>query len=95
MNNNIIYVDASLPSDRIIFRDIDSHEDIRNKFVWERRQSESGKLLPEIERILLKDLSNKHLKTLCYFTLEGWHPFVNQCMIDEWNYRIENNIAVK
>lgn len=89
-----IYIDASHLDNRIIFWETDTHEDIRNKFVWEQRQDSKGKPLATPKLLLLKEISNKHLKTLCYFTLKGWHPFVNKVMIDEWNYRIDNKIIV-
>lgn len=94
-SNKVIYCDASNPSNRILFYESDTHEDIRNKFVWERKLSKNKTLLREPEYILLKDLTNEHLERLCYFTLKGWHPFVNKCMVDEWNYRIDNNIVIK
>lgn len=76
-------------SDRIVIYKDDTHERKREHFYWENVQDKNGKLLPSARYIKLKDLELSHLKRLCYFTLKGFPPYVNQLMVDEYNYRID------
>jgi hypothetical protein len=69
----------------------DPHEKIREEFIWGRNFDKNGKKLPQTEYIALKDLEDGHLESLCYFTLKGYPAKINQVLVNEWNYRIEQN----
>lgn len=69
----------------------DSHDKIRDNFVWGRSMDKNGKLLPEVEYIKLKNLTDDHVETLVYFTLHHNYPSkINKVFVDEHNYRIHN-----
>lgn len=76
-------------SDRIVIYKDDSHELKREHFYWESKMDKSGNSLPSPIYIKLKDLELAHLQRLCYFTLKGFPAYVNQLMVDEWNYRVD------
>ena len=76
-------------TDLTIYSD-DTHELIRNNFVWGRNYDKNKNKLPVTEYILLKDLSDDHVETLCYFTVHGYPEQINKVFVDEHNYRIEN-----
>ena len=78
------------PSDRIVIYKDDSHERKREHFYWESKMDKSGNSLSSPIHIKLKDLELAHLKRLCYFTLKGFPLYVNQLIVDEWNYRVDN-----
>jgi hypothetical protein len=77
------------PSDRIVIYKDDTHERKREHFYWESCMDKNGKHLPSPVYIKLKDLELAHLKRLCYFTLKGFPPYVNDLIVAEWNYRID------
>ena len=79
------FKDLSLYSD-------DPHEKIREDFIWGRNFGKNGKKLPQAEYIALKDLEDDHLESLCYFTLKGYPAKINQVLVNEWNYRIEEGL---
>lgn len=89
---DILFVDIltneNLSGRVVIYKD-DSHELKREHFYWENMQDKDGNTLPSPRYIKLKDLELAHLKRLCYFTLKGFPPYVNQLMVDEYNYRID------
>ena len=78
------------PSDRIVIYKDDTHERKREHFYWESKMDKKGNTLPSPTYIKLKDLELAHLERLCYFTLKGFPTYVNELMVDEWNYRIDN-----
>lgn len=82
------YADLSVYAD-------DDHSIIREDFEWVRRMDKNKKLLEEPQILKLKDLSNNHVESLCYFTVKGFPDFINKVFVDEHNYRIDNNIVVK
>ncbi|AOQ26747.1 hypothetical protein [Vibrio phage S4-7] len=73
----------------------DDHSNIREDFEWTRRIGKNKKLLEEPQVTKLKDLSNNHVESLCYFTVRGFPDFINKVFVDEHNYRIDNNIVVE
>ena len=81
------FTDLSVYSD-------DPHETIREAFKWTRNFDKNGKRLQKSEQRLLKELSNDHIESLCYFTVKGYPDFINKVFVDEHNYRIDNNIVV-
>lgn len=81
------YVNLAVYSD-------DSHEKIREAFKWTRNYNKKGKPLKKSEQRLLKEVSNDHVENLCYFTVRGYPDFINKIFVDEYNYRIDNNIVV-
>jgi hypothetical protein len=76
------YIDLSIYAD-------DQHEKIRENFVWGRSYDKNKNPLPEVEYILLKDLEDDHVETLCYFTLNKYPDYINKIFVDENNYRID------
>jgi len=68
----------------------DPHDKIREHFAWGRNYDKNGKKLPQTEYILLKDLEDDHVKTLCYYTLKGFPAKINKVFVDEWNIRVDN-----
>lgn len=82
------YTDLSVYAD-------DDHSVIREDFEWTRRMGKNKNLLGEPQVMKLKDLSNNHVESLCYFTVRGYPDFINKVFVDEHNYRIDNNIVVK
>lgn len=84
-----LQVNCHDPDNRIILYTDDPHEKIREHFIWQRNFDKNGKQLPQPEMILLKDLDDDHLKTLCYFTMTGYPAKINQVFINEYNYRID------
>lgn len=99
------FIDGGLDYQRIGFSDEDfvnlslytddDHKVIRENFTWTRTLDKNKNLLPEPEVILLKDLDNDHVKTLCYFTTKGYPDFINKVFVDEHNYRIDNGEGVE
>lgn len=70
-------------------------EEIREQFTWGRNYTKDGKQLDKTEWLLLKDISNDHLKSL----LEYWNSRKDTLQYnifkEEQNYRELNNIKVK
>ncbi len=94
------FVDGGLSYQRIGFSDKDytdlsvysdsSHEDIRNCFTWTRRFDEDMKPLPKPERVLLKDITESHLKALVKYTEEGYPNYINEVFKNETKWSGEN-----
>lgn len=81
-------------SDLTVYAD-DDHSLIREHFEWTRRMDKNKKMLPEPQILKLKDMSNDHIETLCYFTVKGYPDFINKIFVDEHNYRIDHGIVIK
>lgn len=96
MTKQILFVDVVSNenlSDKVVIFKEDTHEKKREHFYWENYQDKNGKHLEELRSIKLRDLEDKHLKRLCYFTLKGFPPYINELMVDEYNYRIDNGLS--
>lgn len=74
------YTDLSVYSDS-------PHEDIRNCFTWTRRFDEDMNLLPSPERVLLKDITESHLKALVKYTEESYPDYINEVFKNETKWR--------
>lgn len=94
------FIDGGLAYQRIGFSDEefenlicytdDPHEKIREHFEWTRCMDASGNLLPEREVVLLKDITDDHLKALVDWTAEDYPEYVHKLFLDETAWR-ENN----
>lgn len=98
-DGRVYFVDGGLDYQRIghsdteykdltIYTD-DPHSIIRELFTWGSIYDAKGKPLKEIVFRKLKDLDNKHIKVLCYFTLKGYPEKINKVFVDEHNYRLD------
>lgn len=79
-HSDLEFTDLSIYSD-------DPHEVIRKGFTWTSIYDKNGKLLDNPEVRFLKDLDDKHVETLCYYTLKGYPEKINKVFVDEFNYR--------
>lgn len=70
-------------------------KDIREQFTWGRNYTKDGKLLDKTEWLLLKDISNDHLKGLIKYWKSKMDSLQYNIFVEEQEYRILNNIKVK
>ncbi len=98
------FVDGGLSYQRIGFSDkeytdlsvyTDSpHEDIRNCFTWTRQFDENMDKLPKPEQVLLKNITESHLKALVKWTETGYPDYINEVFKNETKWR-DNNVKTK
>lgn len=86
----VLQVNAYNLSKRTVLFVDDDHSYIREHFLWEQRLDEKGRPLPEPKMLLLKDITDAHLKNLCYCSVNWRDEKLNKAFVDEWNWRIEN-----
>lgn len=94
------FVDGGLDYQRIGFSDEefenltcyvgDPHEKIRQHFEWTRCMDSEGNLLPKREQVLLKDITDDHLKALVDWTAEDYPDYIHQLFVDEVEWRKNN-----
>jgi hypothetical protein len=73
-----------IPAKSLLVTTRSPHEEIRNVFMWTRRYDADMNLLPEPERIPLKDITDSHLSALVDWTSGD---YINRIMVDEKFYR--------
>lgn len=68
----------------------DPHEKTREGFTWGRSYDKDMNPLPKPELVLLRDITDDHLKALVKWTETGYTKYINRVFIDETKWR-ENN----
>ena len=88
----VLQVNCYDPSNRVVLFVDDEHSYIREHFLWEQKFDKKGEQLPESNMILLKDITSPHLKSLCYLSVNWKDNKLNKVFVDEWNWRVENEL---
>lgn len=67
--------------------DTDVHSKIREVFEWTRRLDANMNRLDKPEQVLLKDISDEHLKNLVEWTKEDYPDYIHNIFLDEMCWR--------